>query len=85
MPSSTLEQWRAANLQATEAERNYFRAALAYSRGSGPEPSAELAAETTRLRDHAKSLFAAAMKELDAKEQSIRHSRPRDPGESRAH
>ena len=85
MPESTLAQWREANRLADEAGDSYFKAAMAYVHGGGPEPSQAAAAEVKRLREAEKSLFSQAMGELNLRESSLRglnRAGVSDPGSS---
>jgi hypothetical protein len=68
--------WRAAQAEAAEAERAYFEAALAYTRGFGPQPDDETVSKAKRHRARCQSLFQLAMSQLDAREVSLPRYRP---------
>ena len=59
-----IHKWRAADRAAAEAERNVFRASMAFLEGNGPAPDDRQWEEAKALREEAKRLFAIAMEEV---------------------
>lgn len=71
MVEESIAGWRASQQRVNALEGQYAAAMLAYSRGEGPPPLAEMRTELLALRKEAKELLTRALTEIDRRMKEI--------------
>jgi len=71
MVEESIAAWRASQQRVNELEGQYAAAMLAYARGEGPPPPAQMRTELLAMRKEAKDLLARALAAIDERMQEL--------------